>query len=76
MNTNSYQRPTATELYEILDFWDDCMEKSYISISHEKDPEAIYTSSRAFTFRNLPKPINSSIITPYLNDDENNNHGK
>ena len=38
-----------------------------ISTSYEKDPDAIYTS-RVFTFNNLPKPINSSIMTSYLND--------
>ncbi|RIA81654.1 hypothetical protein C1645_836657 [Glomus cerebriforme] len=43
-----------------------------ISISYEKDPDAIYTS-RAFTFSNLPKPINSSIITSYLNEEEIDN---
>ena len=42
-----------------------------ISTSHEKDPDAVYTS-RAFTFSNLPKPVNSSAITTYLNDEENN----
>ena len=39
--------------------------------SYKKDPDAVYTS-RAFTFSNLPKPINSSIITSYINDNENN----
>ena len=33
-----------------------------ISTSYEKDPDAIYTS-RAFTFKNLSKPVNSSLIT-------------
>ena len=43
-----------------------------ISTLHEKDPDAIYTS-RAFTFSNLPKPVNSSVITAaYFNDEENN----
>jgi serine/threonine protein kinase len=42
-----------------------------ISTLHEKDPDAIYTS-RAFTFSNLPKPVNSSVITAYLDDEENN----
>ena len=42
-----------------------------ISTSYEKNPDAIYTS-RAFTFSKLPKPINSSIVTSYLNDEENN----
>jgi serine/threonine protein kinase len=41
-----------------------------ISTSYEKDPDAIYTS-KVFTFSNLPKPINSSIMTSYLNDEEN-----
>ncbi|EXX74798.1 hypothetical protein RirG_047720 [Rhizophagus irregularis DAOM 197198w] len=40
-----------------------------ISTSHEKNPDAVYTS-RVFTFSsNLPKPINSSIITSYLDED-------
>jgi serine/threonine protein kinase len=42
-----------------------------ISISYKKDPNAIYTS-RLFTFNNLTKPVNSSIITSYLDDKENN----
>ncbi|CAB4493954.1 unnamed protein product [Rhizophagus irregularis] len=42
-----------------------------ISTSYEKIPDAIYTS-RVFTFSNLPKPVNSSIITSYLEDEEDN----
>ncbi|CAB4399754.1 unnamed protein product [Rhizophagus irregularis] len=42
-----------------------------ISTLYEKNPEAIYTS-RLFTFSNLTKPVNSSTITNYLNDEENN----
>ncbi|CAG8674713.1 15899_t:CDS:2, partial [Funneliformis mosseae] len=42
-----------------------------ISISRKSNPDAIYTS-RAFTFNNLTKPINSSLITSYLEKDENN----
>jgi serine/threonine protein kinase len=42
-----------------------------ISTLYEKNPEAIYTS-RLFTFSNLTKPVNSSIITDYLNDEESN----
>ena len=45
-----------------------------ISTSYKKDPDAIYTS-RVFTFSNLEKPINSSIITSYLNEEEENNKG-
>ncbi len=45
-----------------------------ISTSYKKDPDAIYTS-RVFTFNNLTKPINSSIITSYLNEEEENNKG-
>jgi len=41
-----------------------------ISTSYKKDPDTIYTS-RAFTFRNLTKPINSPIITSYLNEENN-----
>ncbi|CAB5381694.1 unnamed protein product [Rhizophagus irregularis] len=42
-----------------------------ISTLHEKDPDAIYTS-RAFTFKNLLKPINSTFIaTIYLNEEDN-----
>src|SRR6266498_2353516 len=37
-----------------------------ISTSHEKDPDAIYTS-RLFLFSNLIKPINSPNITSCLN---------
>ncbi|GBC06014.1 hypothetical protein RclHR1_06560005 [Rhizophagus clarus] len=43
-----------------------------ISTSYKKNPDAIYTS-RLFTFNNLTKPVNSSIITSYLGDEENNN---
>ena len=45
-------------------------EISNISTSYEKNPDAIYTS-RMFTFKNLSKPINSSIITSYLNEENN-----
>jgi hypothetical protein len=38
---------------------------------YKKDPDAIYTS-RLFTFNNLTKPVNSSIITLYLDEEENN----
>ncbi|CAB4429223.1 unnamed protein product [Rhizophagus irregularis] len=40
-----------------------------ISTSYEKNPDAIYTS-RLFTFNNLTKPINSSLITSYLDDED------
>ncbi|CAB5216596.1 unnamed protein product [Rhizophagus irregularis] len=42
-----------------------------ISTSYKKDPNAIYTS-RLFTFDNLTRPVNSSIISSYLDDEENN----
>ncbi|EXX62655.1 Cdc15p [Rhizophagus irregularis DAOM 197198w] len=41
-----------------------------ISTTYEKNPDAVYTS-RLFTFSNLSKPINSPIITSYLNEEEN-----
>ncbi|GBC09663.1 hypothetical protein RclHR1_09020001 [Rhizophagus clarus] len=99
MNANSSQRPTAVELYWIINFWRGCLNVEYyqeiekygykgkevkaafeeadkeipnISTSYKKNPEAIYTS-RLFTFNNLTKPVNSSIITSYLDDEENNN---
>ena len=41
-----------------------------ISTSYEKNSDAVYTS-RAFTFSKLlPKPVNSSIITSYVNNEE------
>jgi len=42
-----------------------------ISTSYEKNSDAVY---RAFTFSKLllPKPVNSSIITSYVNGEENN----
>ncbi|GES73158.1 kinase-like domain-containing protein [Rhizophagus clarus] len=85
MNANPNQRPTANELYEILDCWIDYedhekygykgfeeadKEIPNISNSYEKDPNAIYTS-RAFIFKNLSKPINSSfVITSYLDNED------
>src|SRR5207247_10093494 len=93
------ERPTADELEEIFDFWDDSIKDHYndevekfgynrkevkaafeeadkeipnISISYEKNSNAVYTS-RAFTFSKLlPKPVNSSIITSYVNNEESN----
>jgi len=40
-----------------------------ISTSYKKNSDAVYTS-RAFTFSNLlPKPVNSSIISSYINNE-------
>jgi len=81
MNANSNQRPTATQLCNILGFWHNSIDGKFnykgkeiksifeeadkeipnISTSYEKDPDAIYTS-KAFTFNNLPKPINPSYF--------------
>ena len=58
-----YKRKEIKSMFEEAD-----KEIPNISISHENDSDAIYTS-RTFTFSNLPKPINSSIITSYLNDE-------
>ena len=103
MNADPSQRPTASELFDILEFWylsigeydetekyqeeekfgykgkeiramfeEANKEIPNISTSYDKDPDAIYTS-RVFTFSNLTRPVNSSIITStYLNDEENN----
>ncbi len=40
-----------------------------ISTSYKRDSDAIY--SRILTFSNLPKPTNSSLITSYLEKNEN-----
>ncbi len=80
MDANPNQRPTASELLDILYFWWDSndgkweIKKAFeeadkvipnILTSYKKDPDVIYTS-RAFTFSNLPKPTNSSLVTSYL----------
>uniref|UniRef100_U9T1M7 Uncharacterized protein n=1 Tax=Rhizophagus irregularis (strain DAOM 181602 / DAOM 197198 / MUCL 43194) TaxID=747089 RepID=U9T1M7_RHIID len=63
-----YKRKQIKAMFEEAD-----KEIPNISTSYEKNSDAIYTS-RVFTFSNLSKPINSSIITSlYLNDEENNN---
>ncbi|GBB89033.1 hypothetical protein RclHR1_01570005 [Rhizophagus clarus] len=81
MNANLDQRPTAIELHCILLFWSASFIKAIfeeadkeipnISTSYEKNPDAVYTS-RVFTFNNLSKPVNSSIITSSLNEDDDN----
>ncbi|CAB4494019.1 uncharacterized protein OCT59_004878 [Rhizophagus irregularis] len=94
MNANPDQRPTVSELNDIIAFLLNSYDGYYkeaenfgykgkeikaifekadkeipnISTSYEINPDAIYTS-RVFTFSNLPKPINSSIITSYLDED-------
>ena len=40
------------------------------STSYKKNSDAIYTS-RLFTFNNLTKPINSPMITSYLDEEDN-----
>ena len=39
-----------------------------ISTSYEKNPDAVYTS-RLFAFNNLSKPINSTIIASYIDEE-------
>ncbi|GBC01615.1 hypothetical protein RclHR1_04260015 [Rhizophagus clarus] len=86
MNANPNQRPTAKELRKILKCW--CYFSNHekyeykgfeeanneipnILNSYEKNLNDIYTS-RAFTFKNLSKPINSSFIaTSYLSEEDN-----
>ncbi|GBC30796.2 kinase-like domain-containing protein [Rhizophagus irregularis DAOM 181602=DAOM 197198] len=87
MNANSNERPTAKELFDMIEFWFDSLESvrdefglafeeadkeiPNISTLYKKNSDAVYTS-RAFTFSNLlPKPINSSIITSYINEENN-----
>ncbi|CAB4474427.1 unnamed protein product [Rhizophagus irregularis] len=97
-NANSNERPTAKELLDRIDFWNDSnynphgdeveefgykgkeiraafeeadKEIPNISTLYKKNSDAVYTS-RAFTFSNLlPKPVNSSIITSYINEENN-----
>ena len=45
-----------------------------MSILYEKNPDVIYTS-RVFKFINLPKPVNSSLITSYIQEEEENKQG-
>ncbi|CAB4430526.1 unnamed protein product [Rhizophagus irregularis] len=73
MNADSNQRLTASELRKDIRavFEEADKEKPNSSTSYEKSPDAIYTS-RLFTFNNLAKPVNSSLITSYLDDEENN----
>src|SRR5581483_4464528 len=59
-----YKRKEVTALFKEAD-----KEIPNISTSYNKDPDAIYTS-RVFTFGDLTRPVNSSIITStYLNDE-------
>ena len=58
-----YKRKEIKAMFEEAD-----KEIPNISTSYEKNPDAIYTS-RVFAFNNLSKPINSSIITSYLDEE-------
>ncbi|CAB4432004.1 unnamed protein product [Rhizophagus irregularis] len=73
MNAITDQRPTAGELVrkDIKAIFEEAdKEIPNISTTYEKNPDAIYTS-RLFIFNNLSKPINSPIITSYLNEEDN-----
>ncbi|EXX53191.1 Pkh1p [Rhizophagus irregularis DAOM 197198w] len=59
-----YKRKEIKAMFEEAD-----KEIPNISTSHKKNSGAIYTS-RLFSFNNLTKPVNSSIITSYLDDDD------
>src|SRR5262249_34908090 len=58
-----YKRKEVEAIFEEAD-----KEISNISTSYKKNPDAVYTS-RVFTFSKLSKPINSSIITSYLDEE-------
>ncbi|GBC46678.2 kinase-like domain-containing protein [Rhizophagus irregularis DAOM 181602=DAOM 197198] len=64
-NKGNLRRKEIEALFEEAD-----KEIPNISTSYEKNPDAIYTS-RLFTLTNLTKPVNSSLITSYLDDEEN-----
>ncbi len=71
-NYGSYQNDKEHGYYgrEIKETFEEAdKEIPNISTSYKKNPDAIYTS-RAFTFRNLPKPTNSSLINSYFEKDE------
>ncbi|GES72916.1 kinase-like domain-containing protein [Rhizophagus clarus] len=55
MSANLDHRPTAVELYNILNDW----------YNSKINFDSVYTSKR-LTFNNLSEPVNSSIITSYL----------
>ncbi|UZO26768.1 uncharacterized protein OCT59_018981 [Rhizophagus irregularis] len=89
MNANSIERPTADELYQVVNFWNDILNgkilgyvgkeikvmfedadkeiPNTISTLYESNPDAKLTC-QVFTFSNLPKPVNSSIITSYIDE--------
>ncbi|CAG8725306.1 8324_t:CDS:2, partial [Funneliformis mosseae] len=57
---------------EIKEAFEEADEKiPNISILRKMNPDAIYIN-RVFTFKNLIKPINLSLIISYLEKDENN----
>ncbi|RGB41387.1 kinase-like domain-containing protein [Rhizophagus diaphanus] len=66
---DDFQEKFGYEIEEIkLKFKKADEEIKNISTLYKNNSDAIYTS-RAFTFNSLPKPINSSIILSYLDDD-------
>ncbi|UZO26765.1 uncharacterized protein OCT59_018978 [Rhizophagus irregularis] len=88
MNANSIERPTADELYQVVNLWNDILngkvlgyvgkeikvmfedadkEIPNISTLYEKNPDAELTCQE-FTFSDFPKPVNSSIITSYIDE--------
>ncbi|RIA83681.1 hypothetical protein C1645_833436 [Glomus cerebriforme] len=69
MNANPIQRPTASELFDIFDFWYDSIHYEIMRNLDIKEKKLI----EYLHFKNLSKPINSFIITSlYLSDEENN----
>ena len=76
-NDGSYQNDKKYGYYgkEIKEAFEEAdKEIPNISTSYKKDPDAIYTS-RAFKFNNLPKPVNSSLITSYILEEKETNQG-
>ncbi|GBB88976.1 hypothetical protein RclHR1_01560012 [Rhizophagus clarus] len=90
MNANPDERPSSTELHDILKLWYSAIRDYEVENSGGKDIKTIFDeadkeipniltsyktnaiyASRAFSFNNLPKPVNSSMITSYINEEEN-----
>ncbi len=74
---NPDQRPTRNERYVILVLWirssSEEINSAFVNADKEIQniPYTVYIS-RGFTFSNLLKPVNSSFITSYLQEEENN----
>jgi len=84
MDANPDKRPTAKEIFEIIENWylnqDESIEKEFDKMDEIKfdpstittviHPNAVYTS-RLLNFTNLPQPVNSNKVTIISNNNGN-----